>query len=206
MASLSDIRTGISRDLRDTSNTTWTTAEVDDLINQGIDALADFYPKEIVQAIGTVAASVFTYDVSAFTNIYRVDINDGSVHHGSLPPSAGDGRNSGWETHAGVLYTPPNLAITAGYVLTAFGYGRYAELTSDEDETDMDAAGIKAVRVFAQAEALSRLIANRAAFQQWQASPTNTDVTLLALTQTYRAVRGRWMEEQRRLRRPRKLA
>ena len=54
---LSDLQTQLARQLHDTSNTTWSVAELTDLINQGIDALADFYPKEIVQTVGTVSAT-----------------------------------------------------------------------------------------------------------------------------------------------------
>src|SRR5690242_14557825 len=71
---LSDLQTQLARQLHDTSNTTWSVAELTDLINQGIDALADFYPKEIVQTVGTVSAGVTSYAASSFENIYRVAI------------------------------------------------------------------------------------------------------------------------------------
>jgi hypothetical protein len=205
MATLSDIRTTVARGLRDASFDTFTVSEVDDLINQGIDALADVYPKEIVSSVGTVAASVFTYSVSSFTNIYRIDVHDSLDVYRTEIPHAFEGRNSGWETHAGVLYLPPAWPLTAGDTLRAFGYGRYVQLAAATATTDLDASGIWAVGVFAQAEGYGRLLTDRVLFAQWQAQPGNTDVTALALNQLTYAKQQRWVAEQRRLRRMRKL-
>jgi hypothetical protein len=206
VATLSDIRTQVARDLRDSSNNTWSTTELNDLINQGLDALADFYPLEIVSTFATVSSGVFSYSASSFTNVYRVDIySSAGSYTGTLPAGIGDGPDSGWELHGGVIYLPPNWTLDAGSTLTAFGYGRYIQLSADTSTTDADTAGVNAVRIFCQAEAFGRLLADRAAFQQWQASPGNTDTTLLGLSQVAFSWRRRWQEEQRRLRRLRKL-
>ncbi len=206
MTTLADLETYCARDLRDTGNATWSTSELDDLINQGIDALADVYPKEIVQTIGTVAANTYSYAASSFTNIYRLDIytSDGSYRM-TLEPGIGDGPNSGWELHGGVVYLPPSYAWTAGDTLQAWGYGRYLQLSASSSTTDLDASGVWAVRVFVQAEAFGRLIADRAKFQQWQSSSNNTDVTALGLAQLAAGARQRWREERNRLRRMRKM-
>lgn len=206
MATFSELKTQVSRDLRDSSNNTWSTAEVGDLINQGIDALADFYPREIVQTVGTVSAGVVSYAASSYTNVYRLDVyTAGGEYAGAIPHGIGDGPDSGWEFHGGVLYLPPSWLPGAGHTLRAWGYGRYLQLSADSATTDVDAAGIWAVRVFCQAEGFGRLLADRAAFQQWQADPGNVDVTSLALNQLVFAQRRRWQEERQRLRRMRKL-
>ena len=207
MATLADLRTYVSRDLRDASNTTFTTTEVDDLVNQGIDALADVYPKEIVSVVGTVATNVYTYPVTDYTNIYRVDIHDpaSSPTYQSEVPHAYEGRNSGWETHAGVLYLPPNWPLTAGRWIRAYGYGPYIQLSTGSSTTDMDTSGIAAVRVFVASKAYNRLLMDRALFAQYQAQPGNTDTTALALNQLAYSMKQEWAAERQRLRRVRKL-
>jgi hypothetical protein len=205
MATLADLRTRLARDLKDTSNATFSTTELDDLINQGIDSLGDVYPKEIVQTIGTVSSGVFTYALGDFNHIYRIDVYTSSGdYRATLPSGWGDGPNSGWEQHAGVLYLPPSWPLSDGDTLRAFGYGRYIQLAASTATTDLDTSGAAAVLVFASAEAFARLMSDRAKFQQWQAEAGNTDVTLLQLGSLVSQARGRWREEQRRLRRLRK--
>ena len=205
MATLSDIRTQLARDLRDTTNATWSTAEMDDRINQGIDALAAFYPKEVVSTFATVAASVSSYAASAFTNIYRIDTYDGTTYMGTVPHGNGDGPDSGWELHNGIVWMPPTYPVATGYTLRAFGYGAYVQLSASSSTTDLDTPGTYAVRVFAQVESFAQLIADRAKFQQWQADSNNTDVTALGLAQLYGGATQRWLRERQRLRKMRKL-
>lgn len=204
MATLSDLRTALAIDLRDTSNATWSTPEIDRLINQGIDALSVVYPKEIVQTVGTVSAGVSSYSVSDFTNISKVSFyaSDGTYRM-TLDPALGD-PNSGWEVHAGVLYLPPSYTFEPGSTIHVFGYGRYIQLAASTSTTDLDSTGTWAVMVFAQAEALGRLISDRARFQQWQANSNGSDVTALGMAQLASAARARWQEERQRLRRMRK--
>lgn len=205
MATLSDLRTYIARDVRDTSNATWSTSELDDRINQGIDALSAFYPKEIVSDFATVSAGVTSYAASSFTGIFRIDTYSGTTFMGTLPSSFGDGPNNGWEFHAGVIYLPPSYTVPAGYVLRAFGYGGYVQLAASSSTTDLDTSALNALRVFCQVELFAQLIADRAKFQQWQVDSNNTDVTALGLAQIYGGLTSRWQREVLRLRKPRKL-
>ena len=204
--SLSDLRTYVAQDLRDTGNATWDTNEIDALVNQGIDALADIYPKEIVQTVATVAASTYSYAAASFTNIYRLDIYSSAGSYGGiLPCGTGEDANSGYELHGGVLYLPALYSLTAGTTLRAFGYGRYIQLSAASSVTDLDASGIWAVRVFCQAKAFGRLLSDRAQFQQWQSNSNNTDVTAIGLAQLWQSARAEWRDERARLRRVRKL-
>lgn len=204
MATLSDMRTEVSRKLRDTSNEIWTTTEVDDAINQGIDALAAFYPREIVSNFATVAAGVQSYAASSFTNIYRIEQYSGTTFKGVIPHGIGGG-DSGWESHGSVIYLPAGYTFTTGYVLRAYGYGAYVQLSASTQTTDLDTSGQWAVKVFAQVECISALLNDRVKFQQWQVDTNSTDVTLLALTQTYNSLRSKWNGERQRLKRMRKL-
>lgn len=206
MTTLAQLEVMVSRDLRDTGNTAFSTAEVDDLINQGISALASFYPKQIVQTIGTIAAGTYSYPASSFSNIYRLDIySSAGSYKSTLDAYVGGSPNSGWELHGQVVYLPPLVTYTAGDTLRAFGYGAYIQLSVSSSTTDLDTDAIWAIRVFAQVEAFERLLADRATFQQWQASPGNTDITALGLAQLSRSARARWLTEQQRLRRLRKV-
>lgn len=205
MATLSDLRTYVARDLRDTSNLTWSTAELDDRINQGIDAIGQFYPKEVVSDFATVAASVSSYSASAFTNIYRIDTYSGTTYRGSVTHGNGEGPDSGWELHAGVIWLPPTFPVATGYVMRGFGYGAYVQLSASTSTTDLDTSGTWAVRVFCQVECFAQLIADRAKFKQWQTDSNNTDVTALGLAQIYSGATSRWAREVQRLRKMRKL-
>ena len=204
--SLSDLRTTVSRRLRDSANGTWSVAEIDDLINQGIDEIADFYPKEIVQTIGTVAASTYSYSASSFSSIYRLDIYTSAGSYRDTFPAGIGGANSGWELHGGILYLPPAYSFTATDTLQAWGYGRYIQLSASTDTTDLSQSGIWALVTYCQAEGFAQLVGDRALFQQWQASPGNSDVTAVVLGQLASAAQGRWRNQQRRLRRMRKTA
>jgi len=204
MATLADLRTRLSMELRDTGNDTWSVAEVDDLINQGIDALADVYPKEIVQTIGTISAGVLSYAASSYSRVYRLDLYTSAGSYRTEIPHGYGSANSGWELHGGVIYLPPSYAYPTGDTIRAFGYGRYVQLSAATQTTDLASEGIYAVLVFAQSEAYSRLISDRVKFQQWQANSNATDTTALGLAQVATASARRWEAEQRRLRRLRK--
>ena len=79
MATLSDLRTQVARDLRDTSNNVWATAELDDLINAAVDEIGDLAPKEVIDYSLTITSGVFTYALpSSLSRIFRVDIHNSS--------------------------------------------------------------------------------------------------------------------------------
>lgn len=204
MTTLSDIRTQVSRDLRDTGNDTFSPDEVDDLINQGIDAVSALYPREVRERV-TISSGVKTYDLTAdFVSIFRVDIYDsGDSFRFTLDAGTGPA-NSGWEYFAGLFRLPPSITWTAGDKADIFGYARYVQLSASSSTTDMDSTAIWGVRAFARAEAFQNLIADRSTFQQWQAASGNSDVTAIALAQLAANASRRWDRAQQRLRRPRR--
>lgn len=205
MATLSDLRTYVAQDLRDPTNATFSVAEIDDFINQGIDAIADVHPTEVVSTFATVAAGVYSYAASAFSLIYRLDIyTSAGSYRATIPHGYGDGPDSGWEMHGGVVYLPPSWTYTAGDTLRGFGYGRYVQLSASTATTDLTTSAIWAVRVFAQAEAFQRLLNDRAKFQQWQSDTNNSDVSALGLASLMGQARSRWDRERGRMRRMRK--
>ena len=207
MPTLNDIQTTLARSLRDTALGTFTSAELNDWINRGIDSIADVYPKEVSDYSITIAANVFTYaPTTAFSRIYRVDVHSSSDSYlGVFPKGIGDGRDSGWEWHASLLWLPPNRAIGTGNKLRLFGYARYIQLSAATSTTELDQSAINAVISFAEAEAMMALMADRAKFQQWQATPGNTDVSLIQVASIQQRAEQRWRREQTRMRRMRKL-
>jgi hypothetical protein len=207
VATLSDIRTTVRRKMRDTgASGTWTDSECNDAINQGIDAIGVFYPKDIVSTFATVSAGVFSYAASSYDSIFRIETYSGTSYQGDLPSSIGDGADSGWELHGGVVYLPPSYAVPAGRTLKAFGYGAYIQLSADSSVTDLDTKALNALYVFCQAELVYALVIDRLKFQQWQTDTNNTDTTSLAMAQIYASTAARWENEKQRLKKLRKLA
>lgn len=205
MTTLAQLEVMVSRDLGDTANATWSTQEVDDLINRGIDSLADVYPKEVVSTVATVTQGTYTYAVSSFASLYRVDIyTSAGSHRETVTRGTTDHPDAGWELHGGTLYLPIGMSLTTGDTIRGFGYGRYIQLSASSSTTDLDTSGIWAVRVFCQVEAFSGLLSDRTLFQQWQQDSHNTDVTALGLAQLYGQASARWQRERARLRRVRK--
>lgn len=204
MATLLDIRGDIQAAVRDTTAATWSTDEIDLYVNQGIDALADFYPREIVQTVGTVSAGVSSYAASSFTRAYRLDVySSAGSYRFEIPHLIGEA-NSGWEIHGSVIYLPPSYTWTAGDTLRLWGYGRYTQLAASSSTTDLDQSGIYAVMEFAKYRLLDGLIYDRARFQQWQADSQNTDTSLATLGQQALMAQRKWEAEKTRLRRMRK--
>ena len=205
MATLADIRTQLARALRDPSNETFTTTELDYHINQGIDALADVYPREIVSDFATVSTGTYSYAATDFTNIYRIDnYSSAGTLLGTLSHGFGGGPDGGWELHAGVVWLPPNWPLQNGSRLRAFGYARYVQLSASSSTTDLDQAGINAVLIYAQAEAYAHLTSDRARYQHWQTQEGNADTSLVQLNNLASVWQGRWHREKARLRRLRK--
>ena len=205
MTTLADLQATISRSLRDTGNATWSLPEVNDLINEGIDQVSEFYPKEIVQTVGTVAAGVYTYSAAGLSNIFRLDIySSAGSYVGEMDLAQFGGRQGGWQIHGGTIYLPTMMPLTVGNTLEAWGYGRYAQLSASTQTTDMDQAAIWAVNLYCQVEGFQRLVGDRVAFAQWQTGGGNSDISLLQMARIIASVQMRWRREQGRLRRMRK--
>ena len=207
MALLSDIRTEVANAVRDTTNATFSTAEMNYYINRGIDAVSDIFPLETTDYSIALVSGVSTYAPSVtFSQIFRVDIHSNSDSYlGVLPFSLGEGRQSGWEFHAGILWIPPLFTFPSNAKIRLWGYSRYAQLAADSATTDMSRTAIDGVIAYCASEALSALMMDRAKFQQWQVNSNNTDVTALTLAQLAARADLRWKREQQRLRRLRRL-
>lgn len=227
MATRADIRTQIQRELRDPNGNSWSDDELNDLINSGINAVSDLSPREIREDITytfpyTIAQGAFgkikeVTPTSSFFNIFRVEIlNSSSQLHTTLPPSANEGSSGGWEWFNGKILIPenyfyPSITVSVGgnpteqIKLRVFGYGRHPFLSDDVTATTMSEQEQQAVRVYAVAEALSRLMTDRANFQQWQIASGSSDMTISELAVLANSARQRWFGERGRLRKMRRL-
>jgi hypothetical protein len=199
----------VRRDLRDPNGATWSDNEVNDLINSGIDWVNGLYPKDAIQTTAftqPVSGSVFSVALSDVSWVFRVDSYDGSgKFKETVLPSTSDGPNSGWEVHNNILFLPPHYTLSSPGTLRIFGYSTFIQLSSDSTTTDMDVTALNAVRVWAQAEAFSRLLSDRVAFQQWQVQSGNSDVSALSMNQIALSNQQRVRREEIRLRRMRRL-
>lgn len=206
---LSSLRTMVRRDLRDPNGATWSDSEVDDLINSGIDWVNGFYPKDAIQTTAftqPVSGSVFSVALTDVSWPFRVDAYDSSgKYKETVLPSTSDGPNSGWEVHNNIMFFPPHYTLSSPGTLRIFGYSTFIQLSASTSTTDMDTTAINAVRVWAQAEAFSRLLSDRVAFQQWQVQSGNSDVSALSMNQIALSNQQRVRREETRLRKMRRI-
>jgi hypothetical protein len=199
----------VRRDLRDPNGATWTDSEIDDLINSGIDWVNGFYPKEAIQTTAftqPVSGSVFSVALTDVSWPFRVDsYDDSGKFKETVLPSTSDGPNSGWEIHNSIMFLPPHYTLSSPGTLRIFGYSTFIQLSASTSTTDMDYSAINAVRVWAQAEAFSRLLSDRVTFQQWQVQSGNSDVSALSMNQIALSNQQRVRREEARLRKMRRL-
>jgi hypothetical protein len=89
--------------------------------------------------------------------------------------------------------------------LKIWGYKRYTLLNDDSTTSDLTDQLKNAVKIYVQAEALQRLMVDRADFQQWQIASGSSDMTISELSVLASSARTRWRSEQQRIRRMRQL-
>ena len=73
--------TSLRLSLRDPNGTTWSDAQLGELINRGIDAIGDVYQSEAIQSTAftqPVSGSVFSVALTTVTWPVRVDVYDGA--------------------------------------------------------------------------------------------------------------------------------
>jgi len=203
----SALLTSLRRTLRDPNSTTWTDAQLGELVNQGIDAIGTVYPKEVIETAAytqPIQGAVHSMSLSTVTWPIRIDVYDASsLYVETVYPTLGYGANSGWELHAGKLFFPPHYRFTSDTgTFRVFGYGAWTPINIDvsSSTTDLDTRAQYAVKVFVEAEALTMLMYDRAQFQQWQVAAGNTDVTALGLNNIAAAAQQRWRQEKARIR------
>ena len=166
-----------------------------------------------------------------FHNVFRVTLMDTtSIAKMDLLPSIG-GTSSGWEFWNGKVQLPESMMYQSTRVrgvftdgifaetvepaagdfyeqimVRVYGYGHHMPLEDDETESTMSEHEEQACRIYAVAEALSRLMTDRANFQQWQVASGSSDISISELAVLSNSARQRWIAERQRLRKMRRLA
>ena len=207
----SSLLTSLRLSLRDPNGTTWSDGQLGELINRGIDAIGDVYQSETIQSTAftqPVSGSVFSVALTTVTWPVRVDVYDDSgKYRETVRPSSGDGPDSGWETHGGILYLPTRYVLAVGTgTLNIVGYGPWTQINTAQTTsvTNLDTTAQNAVKVYVEAEALTMLTFDRAQYQQWQVSSGSSDISALGMNNLALAAQQRWRQEKNRIRRFRK--
>ena len=207
----SSLLTSLRLSLRDPNGTTWSDGQLGELINRGIDAIGDVYQSEAIQSTAftqPISGSVFSVALTTVTWPVRVDVYDNSgKYRETVRPSSGDGPDSGWETHGGILYLPTRYTLAVGTgTLNVVGYGPWTQINTAQTSsiTNLDTTAQNAVKVYVEAEALTMLTFDRAQYQQWQVSSGSSDISALGMNNLALAAQQRWRQEKNRIRRFRK--
>ncbi len=199
--------TEVSRDLWDSSNLTFTTTVVQDLINAAVAEVSRIAPKKFVVDV-TPTADTIMYDLSgAETEVEarRVEVWEGEKFIARLQPASQERVNassSGWEVWNGVLQITndqlSSLLANPTYKLRVWGYEPFAQLSGAQGITCSDEQHW-AIREYAKLEAIKMLIASRELFSQWQTQSHNTDVGLAALANMFNIASEAWRRRSHQL-------
>ena len=206
MTTLADLRTTISRALYDPNNATFTTAMVDDEINNGIIEVGRIAPRQFLEDVTGASTQAYDLEIGADSRIrpMTVEIWKDGVFVARIPPHAASLVNSsqaGWRWWAGQLHIPypHSRLVTSDYDLRVLGYAPYTALAADEDETDLEPDKQEAVREYAIYRLSEGVLHDRLLFKQWQVSSNNTDVTMGALLGMVDRYRQAWERRRRQL-------
>jgi hypothetical protein len=199
----STLRAAVARDLRDPEFRTFTTIEVDDLLNLAIVEVSRVYPKQVVQDFPVSIDGQHQWPCNA-SGIFRVELIERDKYPVGIPNNTSEhSGQTGWDLHAGALWLPYNIAtsLRAGtHVIRLWGYWPRETLSSDGEALDGDAEMEFAVRTVAALNGYQRLQNDRLLFQQWLTNTGNTDVSPNQLAQTADLYQSQWREMRMRLR------
>lgn len=200
MTTRATLRTAISRDIRDESFLTFTTAQVNDLIDGGIAEVSLVYPLPMVEIVSPVAG-VYYYPIRCET-VFRAEVYRDDTYYADLPQADGPSQ-SGWDMHAGNLFFPVatiDALVPETDTIRVWGYGPRARPDDDTDVLELDTRAEFAVRAHARATAYRLLLSDRTLFKQWQIVSKNTDVSVNQLLTMVNEASSEWSSIRNRIR------
>lgn len=205
--SLATLRASVSRDLRDASNKTFSTNEVDDLIDWGFVEVNRIYPLMAIETVDITVDGdgnpVRVYTIES-KEVSRVERWRDGAYSALVPDYQGDA-NSGWDLWGSTLTLPTWLELDANLDnLKVYGYQDREMLVNNSDIAETDAEAEAGIRTYAALMGYQRLQNDRALFQQWLSLPGNNDISptqLQGMTNTYLAQWDRQRSQMRRIRR-----
>jgi hypothetical protein len=198
------LRASVARDLRDPDLKTFTSNEVNDLINLAIVEVARVYPKEDVRELAVASDKQRQFACDA-QSIFRVEvIKDAKVYLAVPHNDSPEHSEAGWDLHAGILwiptYTANGLTVEGSPTVRVWGYWTRELMTADASLLDGDAEVEFGVRAYAVMSGYQRLQNDRLLFQQWLTNTGNTDVSPNQLAQTADLYAARWADQRNRMR------
>lgn len=172
-----DLKPALEIALSDESNQIWTTTELDTILSYAL-AMTNQVRQRAVRDTITIVAGQDTYTLTNVITVTRVDLLDADNALVRVMPNGswevwGDNSSTGQ-----TLYINPNYAL-ATYKLRVHGYGPYDFTTNTPDTTVQ-----MAIMALARAEALRRLVTDRARFRQWAQSNPRGDTSTNELIQS----------------------
>lgn len=200
------LQTAISRDVHDASNKTFSTAEVNDLINMGIAELNRLQPVEFTEDV-TPTDGVYDYALTETRadKVFRVELWRDDAYYQLIPRKNGPSA-SGWDYFAGTLMLPAVYSFNAGTdIFKVYGYRVRDPLAVDDDVAEINLEGESLIRAYAQFAVFQRLIASRSLFQQWQTGSNNADISATQLAGFANLYASLWREQRMRMKRLRRV-
>ena len=205
---LSQLRDSVEQDLRDSSNEAFSTAEVDDLINEGIVEVNRIYPLPEIEDVDIVDTDEDgnvdrTYTITS-TEVQRAEVwRDGEFRE-NVPEFDSVG-NSGYDIWGSTLTVPTWVVLDEDTdTIKLYGYTDRAYLSDDADVAEFDAEAEYAVRTFAKMRGYQALQNDRSLFQQWMKVPGNNDISPTQLDGLVNTYIGQWERQRGHLRRIRR--
>ena len=205
---LSQLRDSVEQDLRDSSNEAFSTAEVDDLINEAIVEVNRLYPLPQIEDVDIVDTDEDgnvdrTYTITS-TEVQRAEVwRDGEFRE-NLPEFDSVG-NSGYDIWGSTLTLPTWVVLDEDTdTVKLYGYADRDYLSDDADVAEFDAEAEYAVRMYAKLRGYQSLQNDRALFQQWMKVPGNNDISPTQLDSMVNTYVGAWERQRGHLRRIRR--
>jgi hypothetical protein len=206
MTTLAELRTKVSRDLRDPLNSVFLPVYVDDLINSGIEEISRVYPREVIDSIVPVVNQ--TAYPTECTTAFRAELwRDGKLYS-TLTAQDSDIPGSGWDLWGGeFILTDGSIRamLPARDSIRVWGYADRAQLLADAQVAELDVPGEWGVRHYSRATAFQLMQSDRALFKQWQAMSQATDLSPNQLTQMVGFFTSEWDRTRNYLRKLRRV-
>lgn len=211
MTTYADLRSAVSRDLRDPDNQTFEDPTVKDLVNAALAQIGRIAPQRFQEDLTPVAdAMSYPLQDAVFgrtvpeIELIRVELWDSSL----TPPDQiariepadqayVNDSTTGWKVWDGTLELPRYVPVfiagsESNYLIRVWGYCPYPPLYDDEDIVPVSNERENALRVYCQVEAYRRLMSDRSLFTQWQTRSNNSDVSPASLMNGFSLAQDEW--------------
>ena len=205
---LSQLRDKVEQDLRDSSNEAFSTAEVDDLINEAIVEVNRIYPLSQIETVDIIDTDEDgnvdrTYTITS-TEVQRAEVWRSGEFRENIPEFDSIG-NSGYDIWGSTLTLPTWVILDEDTdTVKLYGYTDRDFLDDDADVAEFDAEAEYAVRSYAKLRGYQALQNDRSLFQQWMKVPGNNDISPTQLDSLVNTYIGQWERQRGHLRRLRR--